>query len=62
MAKWTWNKISFAFDTLSKYLEQQLRTAYVEDLFVEEGSSNGMCGLPEKSDKFLKMFFLLGMN
>ena len=57
MAKWTRNKKSIPFDTLSKYLEQQLRTAYVEDFFVEEGSSNRMCVLPEKSDKFMKMFF-----
>ena len=35
LAKWTRNKKSIPFDTLSKYLEQQLRTAYVEDFFVE---------------------------
>ena len=57
MAKWSRDKKSIPFDMLSKYLEQQLRTAYVEDFFVEEGSSNRLCVLPEKSQEFMTRFF-----
>ena len=57
MEQWSQNTKSIPFDMLSKYLEHQLRTAYVAGLLVGQGLGKRMCVLPEKCDEFLQRFF-----
>ena len=55
--KWDLHRTSVPFDMLTKYAEQQLRTAYVQGILVAEGSGMRMCVHAGKTEDFLALFF-----
>ena len=55
--KWDVKTKCVPFDMLTKYAEQQLRSAYVEGVLSADGPGMRMCVHSEKFDEFLAMFF-----